>query len=117
MAASARATSRSGRPANACATASARLTVGAAPASSPRKVSGASGFPLDSTTLPPTAQRNLDVVRRTWELGRGTLLDVITEQRRLIEIENGYTDALRQVFDATVEIDRAVGLTSTAPRG
>jgi cobalt-zinc-cadmium efflux system outer membrane protein len=63
------------------------------------------------------AQRNLEVVRRTWELGRGTLLDVITEQRRLIEIENGYTDALKQVFDATVEIDRAVGLTTTAPRG
>ncbi len=63
------------------------------------------------------AQRNLEVVRRTWELGRGNLLDVITEQRRLIEIENGYTDALKQVFDATVEIDRAVGLTTTAPRG
>jgi outer membrane protein, heavy metal efflux system len=63
------------------------------------------------------AKRNLEVVRRTWELGRGTLLDVITEQRRLIEIENGYTDALKQVFDATVEIDRAVGLTTTAPRG
>jgi outer membrane protein, heavy metal efflux system len=63
------------------------------------------------------AKQNLEVVRRTWELGRGTLLDVITEQRRLIEIENGYTDALKQVFDATVEIDRAVGLTTTAPRG
>jgi cobalt-zinc-cadmium efflux system outer membrane protein len=63
------------------------------------------------------AQRNLEVVRRTWELGRGTLLDVIAEQRRLIEVENGYTDALKQVFDATVEIDRAVGLTMSAPRG
>jgi cobalt-zinc-cadmium efflux system outer membrane protein len=63
------------------------------------------------------AQRNLEVVRRTWELGRGTLLDVITEQRRLIEVENGYTDALRQTYDAAVEIDRAVGLTTTAPRG
>ncbi|MGH7334877.1 MAG: TolC family protein [Candidatus Rokuibacteriota bacterium] len=63
------------------------------------------------------AQRNLEVVRRTWELGRGTLLDVITEQRRLIEVENGYTDALRQAYDAAVEIDRAVGLTTTTPRG
>jgi cobalt-zinc-cadmium efflux system outer membrane protein len=63
------------------------------------------------------AQKNLDVVRRTWELGRGTLLDVITEQRRLIEVENGYTEALKQVYDATVEIDRSVGLTTTAPQG
>jgi cobalt-zinc-cadmium efflux system outer membrane protein len=63
------------------------------------------------------ARRNLEVVRRTWELGRGTLLDVIIEQRRLIEIENGYTDALKQVFDATVEIERAVGAATTTPRG
>jgi cobalt-zinc-cadmium efflux system outer membrane protein len=61
-------------------------------------------------------RQNLEVVRRTWELGRGTLLDVIAEQRRLIEVENGYTEALKQVFDATIEIDRAVGLTTRAPR-
>jgi cobalt-zinc-cadmium efflux system outer membrane protein len=63
------------------------------------------------------ARRNLDVVRRTWELGRGTLLDVITEQRRLIEIENGYTETLKQVYDATVEIERAVGAPTATPRG
>ena len=55
------------------------------------------------------ATRNLSVVRQTYELGRGSLLDVIAEQRRYIEIENGYTDSLKQVYDATVEIDRATG--------
>src|SRR5713226_8362983 len=55
------------------------------------------------------ATRNLSVVRQTYELGRGSLLDVIAEQRRYIEIENGYTDSLKQVYDATVEIDRAIG--------
>jgi cobalt-zinc-cadmium efflux system outer membrane protein len=55
------------------------------------------------------ARRNLDIVRRTYELGRTTLLDVIAEQRRYIDIENGYTEVLRQVYDAAVEIDRAVG--------
>jgi outer membrane protein TolC len=63
------------------------------------------------------AQRNFEVVRRTWELGRGTLLDVIAEQRRLIDVENGYTDTLKQVYDATVEIDRSVGMTIPTPRG
>ncbi len=58
------------------------------------------------------ARRNLDIVRRTYELGRTTLLDVIAEQRRYIEIENGYTEALRQVYDAAVEIERAVGTPS-----
>jgi cobalt-zinc-cadmium efflux system outer membrane protein len=54
------------------------------------------------------ARRNLDVVRQAYQLGRGTLLDVIAEQRRYIEIENGYTDLLKQVYDAAVEIERAV---------
>ena len=57
------------------------------------------------------ASRNLDVVRQAYELGRGSLLDVIAEQRRYIEIENGYTDALKQVYDAAVDIERAVGVT------
>ena len=55
------------------------------------------------------AGRNLSVVRQTHELGRTSLLDVITEQRRYIEIENGYTDALKQVYDATAEFQRATG--------
>jgi cobalt-zinc-cadmium efflux system outer membrane protein len=58
------------------------------------------------------ARRNLDVVRSTYELGRTTLLDVIAEQRRYIDIENGYTEALKQVYDAAVEIERAVGTPS-----
>lgn len=55
------------------------------------------------------ARHNLGVVRQTYALGRTTLLDVIAEQRRYIEIESGYTEALKQVYDAVVEIERAVG--------
>src|SRR5213594_3817817 len=55
------------------------------------------------------ARRNLDVVRQSYELGRGSLLDVVAEQRRYIETENGYTDALKQVYDAAVEIERSIG--------
>lgn len=57
------------------------------------------------------ARRNLEVVRQAYQLGRGSLLDVVAEQRRYIEIENGYTDVLKQVYDAAVEIERAVGTT------
>jgi cobalt-zinc-cadmium efflux system outer membrane protein len=56
------------------------------------------------------ARRNLEIVRQAYELGRGSLLDVIAEQRRYIDIENGYTDALKQVYDAAVDIERAVGV-------
>jgi cobalt-zinc-cadmium efflux system outer membrane protein len=55
------------------------------------------------------ARRNLDVVRKSHELGRLGLLEVIAEQRRYVEIEQGYTEALRHVYDAAVEIRRAVG--------
>ncbi len=42
---------------------------------------------------------------------------MIAEQRRYIEIENGYTDTLKQVYDAMVEIDRVTAtISSTAGR-
>jgi cobalt-zinc-cadmium efflux system outer membrane protein len=56
------------------------------------------------------ARRNVDTVRQAYELGRGSLLDIIAEQRRYIEIEAGYTDALKQLYDALAEVERATGL-------
>jgi len=55
------------------------------------------------------ARANVDVVRQSYGLGRATLLDVIAEQRRYIEIEHGYTDVLRQAWDAAVDVERAIG--------
>jgi outer membrane protein, heavy metal efflux system len=55
------------------------------------------------------AQQNLETVRQAYQLGRIPLLEVIAEQRRFIEIETGYTESLKQVYDAVVEIERAVG--------
>ncbi len=56
-----------------------------------------------------TARQNLEIVRQTYQLGRATLLDVIAEQRRYIDVENGYTEALKQVYDAAVDVQRAIG--------
>jgi len=53
------------------------------------------------------AAANLDVVRQSYELGSKTLLDHIAEQRRFIDIENGYIDALLEVYLARTEILRA----------
>jgi cobalt-zinc-cadmium efflux system outer membrane protein len=55
------------------------------------------------------ARQNLAVVRQAYELGRTSLLDVIAEQRRYIDVENGYTEILKQAYDATVDIERAIG--------
>jgi cobalt-zinc-cadmium efflux system outer membrane protein len=57
------------------------------------------------------ARQNVETVRQSYGLGRLQLLDVIAEQRRYIEVENGYTEVLKQVYDAAVEIERATGAT------
>lgn len=54
--------------------------------------------------------RNLDVLRQAYTLGQKNLLDYIAEQRRFIEVETGYTDLLKEHFDALVEIERVAGL-------
>lgn len=55
------------------------------------------------------ARQNLDVVRQTYELGRGTLLDVLNEQRRYLDVERAFTDVLREAYDARQALKAAVG--------
>jgi outer membrane protein, heavy metal efflux system len=55
------------------------------------------------------ANHNLDVVRQTYSYGRTTLLDVIAEQRRYIDIETGYTDILLDAYAARIALEQAVG--------
>jgi cobalt-zinc-cadmium efflux system outer membrane protein len=56
------------------------------------------------------ARQNLAVVRRAYELGRNQLLDVIAEQRRLIDVEMGYTEALNRQYQAAVQLRAAANL-------
>jgi cobalt-zinc-cadmium efflux system outer membrane protein len=58
------------------------------------------------------AGQNLEVIRKANQLGRTSLLEVIAEQRRYIDIEMGYTDALLQAYNAVVATERAVGRAS-----
>jgi cobalt-zinc-cadmium efflux system outer membrane protein len=53
------------------------------------------------------ANANLDVIRQTYELGSKTLLDYIAEQRRFIEVESEFIDAVLDTYQARVEIERA----------
>ncbi len=55
------------------------------------------------------AAQNLDVVRQTYRYGRTTLLDVIAEQRRYIDIQTGYTDILLDAYAARIALEQAVG--------
>ena len=55
------------------------------------------------------ASQNLDVVRQTYELGRGTLFDVLNEQRRYFEIEQSFTDVLSEAYEARQALKAALG--------
>jgi cobalt-zinc-cadmium efflux system outer membrane protein len=55
------------------------------------------------------AAHNLDIVRQTYSYGRTTLLDVIAEQRRYIDIETGYTEILLDAYGARIALEQAVG--------
>jgi cobalt-zinc-cadmium efflux system outer membrane protein len=60
----------------------------------------------DAITL---ARQNLDVVRQTYDLGRGTLLDVLNEQRLYLDLERSLTDVLREAFEARQALRIASG--------
>lgn len=55
------------------------------------------------------AERNVDVIRQTYTLGQKTALDYISEQRRFIEVETGYTEVLKEYLNSLVELERAAG--------
>jgi len=64
---------------------------------------------LYGTGVQAQAARNLEVVRQIYTYGRNTLLDVITEQRRYIEIETGYTEVLLDGYVSRVALEQALG--------
>jgi cobalt-zinc-cadmium efflux system outer membrane protein len=55
------------------------------------------------------ARQNLAVVEQSFQLGRVTVFDILTERRRYIEVERGYTDTLRAAFEARTALNQAIG--------
>ena len=55
------------------------------------------------------SERNLAVIRQAYTLGQLRVLDVLAEQRRLIDTELAYIDTQADLAQATAELERAVG--------
>jgi cobalt-zinc-cadmium efflux system outer membrane protein len=88
-----------------------RLAAGAeVEAAQARDAAARRALALYSTDTRALARRNLEVVRETYQLGRATLFDVLNEQRRYLEFESGYTDALAEAFSAQTALQRATGV-------
>jgi cobalt-zinc-cadmium efflux system outer membrane protein len=55
------------------------------------------------------ARQNLTVVGQSYELGRVTIFDVLAQQRRYLDVERAYTEALRTAYEARTALTRALG--------
>ncbi len=55
------------------------------------------------------AERNLKIIRQAYNLGQLRLLDVLNEQRRLIETKLSYVNAETELGQTRAELERAVG--------
>lgn len=55
------------------------------------------------------ARQNLAVVEQSFQLGRVTVFDVLAERRRYIDVERGYTEALRAAYEARTALNLAIG--------
>ena len=86
----------------------ARTEVAAAQA---RDAQARRAFHVYASGVRDQARQNLDVVQQTFDLGRATVFDVLAEQRRYLEIEQGYITAAREVWEARVALTRAMGET------
>ena len=55
------------------------------------------------------ARQNLSVISQTYELGRATVFDVLTERRRYLDLERAFTAALREAYEARQALEQASG--------
>jgi cobalt-zinc-cadmium efflux system outer membrane protein len=55
------------------------------------------------------SERNLEVIRQAYTLGQLRILDVLNEQRRLIETQLAYLDAQSELLQSFADLERSVG--------
>jgi outer membrane protein, heavy metal efflux system len=55
------------------------------------------------------SEQNLGVIREAYRLGQMRLLDVLNEQRRLVDLRLTYVDAQAEAARALIDLERAVG--------
>jgi cobalt-zinc-cadmium efflux system outer membrane protein len=63
---------------------------------------------LETAAIAP-AQRNLEVIRQAYQLGQMRLLDVLVEQRRVLDMQLSSIDIRQELYKSLFELERAVG--------
>ena len=64
---------------------------------------------LYGATAQALARQNLSVVTQSYELGRVTVFEVLSERRRFLDVERAYTETLRAAYEARTALNRALG--------
>lgn len=64
---------------------------------------------LYASSIRELARRNTDIMLESYKLGRNSLSDLLTEQRRYLDVEAAYTSALSRVYQARVALRLAQG--------
>lgn len=59
--------------------------------------------------LLPQSEQNLNAIRAAYEIGELRVFDLISEQRRLVEIQRSYVDALKELYLSRAEVERVIG--------
>ena len=67
------------------------------------------GLAILSRGVLAESEKNLSVIRQAYTLGQFRLLDVLNEQRRLLETELSYIDAEAELARSRAELERAAG--------
>lgn len=74
-----------------------------------RYKAAAEALVIYATQILPRAEANVKSVRAAYNLGEFSVFDIINEQRRLIENETGYNEALRDYYATLAELETVLG--------
>ena len=55
------------------------------------------------------SQASLTIIRASYDLGEVQLLDLLQEQRRVVETQKAYTEVLKEHYIARAALDVAIG--------
>jgi len=62
------------------------------------------------TIVVPQSEKNLEVIRASYELGEVRFLDLIQEQRRALEIHNSYTEVWKVYALSLIQLENKTGV-------
>lgn len=74
-----------------------------------RYAAGRKAIAIFDESLLSQSQQNLNAIRAAYEIGELRVFELLSEQRRLVDTQRYYADALKELYLSRCELERAVG--------